>query len=102
MLTTPLVLRGIVLLSLIIIASQTAWAFYEPSLGRWINRDPIQESGGLNLYQFVRNRPVLILDAFGLKPGDKYPSADDAAKAAMGDICKKCKDTGAEWGGISI
>ncbi len=26
------------------------YRFYEPELGRWFNRDPIEEEGGLNLY----------------------------------------------------
>ena len=40
--------------------------FYSPGLGRWINRDPISESGGLNLYGFVSNSPVNRVDRFGL------------------------------------
>src|SRR5690606_7582739 len=28
---------------------------YKPSLGRWINRDPILENGGTNLYAYVNN-----------------------------------------------
>src|SRR5262252_10346870 len=27
--------------------------FYDPGLQRWVNRDPIAEAGGLNLYRFV-------------------------------------------------
>ncbi len=26
------------------------YRFYAPELGRWINRDPVEDSGGLNLY----------------------------------------------------
>ena len=29
--------------------------YYHPQTGRWINRDPIEEEGGLNLYGFVLN-----------------------------------------------
>lgn len=29
------------------------YRFYSPSLGRWINRDPKGEEGGLNLYGMV-------------------------------------------------
>jgi RHS repeat-associated protein len=39
--------------------------FYEPNLQRWINRDPIEEKGGVNLYGFVRNCPALIVDVDG-------------------------------------
>ena len=34
---------------------QTALPFYNPSTGRWISRDPIEEQGGKNLYGFVAN-----------------------------------------------
>jgi hypothetical protein len=40
--------------------------FYDPNLQRWINRDPIAEWGGLNLYSQVRNDPLNAADAFGL------------------------------------
>jgi len=40
--------------------------FYSASLGRWINRDPIQEDGGLNLYAMVENDPANNLDEYGL------------------------------------
>ena len=33
---------------------------------RWLNRDPIGERGGLNLYGYVRNSPVSGIDPFGL------------------------------------
>ena len=38
---------------------------YSPRLGRWMSRDPIDESGGLNLYIFVGNMPVFRLDRDG-------------------------------------
>jgi RHS repeat-associated protein len=40
--------------------------FYSPQLGRWINRDPISEPGGLNLYAFVGNNPIVQIDRLGL------------------------------------
>jgi RHS repeat-associated protein len=39
--------------------------FYEPNFQRWLNRDPIQESGGINLYGFVGNNPVNFVDPYG-------------------------------------
>ena len=40
--------------------------FYHPDLGRWLNRDPIEEEGGENLYAFCRNAPILYYDSSGL------------------------------------
>jgi RHS repeat-associated protein len=43
--------------------------FYEPNLQRWLNRDPIGERGGVNLYGFVGNRTVDQVDLLGLQYG---------------------------------
>jgi RHS repeat-associated protein len=40
--------------------------FYDPSTGRWLNRDPIEEQGGPNLYGFVGNNAINRVDFFGL------------------------------------
>ncbi len=40
--------------------------YYSPSLGRFINRDPIEEQGGINLYSFVGNNPVNAWDYLGM------------------------------------
>ncbi|MFC4995056.1 RHS repeat-associated core domain-containing protein [Rubritalea tangerina] len=40
---------------------------YNPTLGRWLSRDPIEEAGGINLYGFVGNDPVGRWDELGLK-----------------------------------
>jgi RHS repeat-associated protein len=41
---------------------------YDPNLQRWIQRDPIGERGGLNLYGFVGNNPISFVDPLGLDP----------------------------------
>jgi RHS repeat-associated protein len=43
------------------------YRWYAPNLQRWLNRDPIEEEGGINLYCFVLNRPTQGVDAFGNK-----------------------------------
>src|SRR5947209_3182044 len=45
---------------------------YDPNLQRWIQRDPIGEQGGINLYQFVGNNPVNLVDPYGLEAGYTY------------------------------
>ena len=40
---------------------------YSLGLGRWINRDPIKEHGGGNLYIFVGNNPTNQVDFYGLR-----------------------------------
>jgi RHS repeat-associated protein len=42
------------------------YRYYAPSTGRWLSRDPIEESGGRNLYAFVGNNPVKFSDPLGL------------------------------------
>jgi len=44
----------------------SGYRLYNPELGRWINRDPIEEEGGLNLYGFARNNALNIIDIYGL------------------------------------
>jgi RHS repeat-associated protein len=41
--------------------------FYDPALQRWLNRDPLGETGGINLYEFVGNSPANYLDPLGLE-----------------------------------
>lgn len=41
------------------------YRYYLPRLGRWVNRDPIEEGGGLNLYAFVGNSPPNAFDPDG-------------------------------------
>jgi RHS repeat-associated protein len=42
------------------------YRFYNPNGGRWPNRDPIGERGGLNLYDYVANNPINAIDSLGL------------------------------------
>jgi RHS repeat-associated protein len=42
------------------------YRYYSPSMGRFLNRDPIEEEGGLNLYGFVGNDPLNRWDYLGL------------------------------------
>jgi RHS repeat-associated protein len=42
------------------------YRFYVPELQRWVNRDPIGEQGGINLYFYVGNTPIQFVDPDGL------------------------------------
>ena len=42
------------------------YRYYDPVTGRWLNRDPIQERGGINLYAFVGNDEANRWDYLGL------------------------------------
>lgn len=50
--------------------------FYNPNAGRWLSRDPIGLRGGLNVYQFIMNNSLGMVDYLGLMwPGSdgKWP-----------------------------
>jgi RHS repeat-associated protein len=49
----------------------TLYRAYDPATGRWLSRDPIGESGGINLYGYVANNPVNLIDPLGLS--DSWP-----------------------------
>jgi RHS repeat-associated protein len=42
------------------------YRYYNPSIGRWLNRDPIGEAGGINLYGAMGNDLVNNVDPYGL------------------------------------
>ncbi len=42
------------------------YRFYDPSNGKWLSRDPIEEDGGKSLYGFVHNDVINYYDKFGL------------------------------------
>ena len=47
--------------------SYYGYRYYSPILGRWLNRDPLGELGGLNLYVACRNNTVNSIDRLGLQ-----------------------------------
>ena len=101
--------------------------FYSPSMGRCINRDPLEEEGGVNLYAMVGNSPVNGVDDYGLDPypcthpnfngsagacssgsapkptpepyNTTYSTMDAAATAALQAIYLRSKQEGYEWAG---
>jgi RHS repeat-associated protein len=52
---------------------------YSPTLGRFLQTDPIGYTGGINLYGYVGDDPVNHTDTGGLTPGDPYRTPQDAS-----------------------
>jgi len=56
------------------------YRFYSPELMRWLNRDPIEEQGGENLYAFCGNNAFSRYDSLGLRCKQRgEPKIDDGA-----------------------
>src|SRR5665213_81477 len=56
-----------ILFTTLLITSNSAFGFFDPTVGRWISRDPAGEDAGeVNLYGFVCNAPVNDVDYLGL------------------------------------
>jgi len=60
------------------VADRVAWStyhvryrYYIPDLGRWAPRDPIEYGGGLTLYAYAENTPLVLLDPLGLQGEDQ-------------------------------
>jgi RHS repeat-associated protein len=64
------------------------YRYYKPSTGTWPNRDPIGEKGGMNLYDFVKNNPITLIDALGqrITTQEKSPAFKDAIVKALDEL----------------
>jgi RHS repeat-associated protein len=75
------------------------YRFYAPEWQRWVNRDPIGEAGGANLFGYIYNKPLSLVDPRGLSwwsifvPGRLLKAAALAADIAL-DACPNltCKE----------
>ncbi len=67
------------------------YRWYAPNLQRWLNRDPIGERGGFNLYQFAANIPTDCVDLYGMISWKKADPSDSQCA---------CEKRGGEWGSI--
>jgi RHS repeat-associated protein len=57
------------------------YRYYDSANGRWLNRDPIEEEGGLNLYGFVGNDGVNWVDLLGMVIGG-FPASFSTSRHA--------------------
>jgi hypothetical protein len=69
-----------------LVIGNSANAFYDPSAQRWINRDPVNENAGVNLYTAVLNTPPVCVDSLGLEaqPWPNNVPPDPGPKGPLG------------------
>ena len=61
------------------------YRYYNPATGRWLNRDPIGEQGGENLYSFVHNNLIGTWDLLGLRGNGHHLIPEATWKSVFGD-----------------
>jgi RHS repeat-associated protein len=61
----------------------TLYRAYDPAHARWLNRDPIGEAGGVNLYAYVAGDPVSLIDPLGLYPAIQITYPDGRTSIPM-------------------
>jgi len=49
--------------------AKSGFRYYNPSTGKWLSRDPLEEDASRNLYGFVDNDGVNFFDLNGLEKG---------------------------------
>jgi RHS repeat-associated protein len=79
--------------------------YYNPATGRWLNRDPIGEEGGLNLYGMVGNNALEKLDPFGLKAFAKIgdgKTPHQVAIQAIKEVAGQTATDNLERGGLIL
>ncbi len=75
--------------------------YYDPTVGRFVSEDPLPGSS-VDSYEYVRNNPLSLSDPSGLRPGDKFWTADDAVIDTLqwiADHKYEYKWDAWEWGG---
>jgi len=96
----------LVVAALVLLSTPAAQAFYNPHTGRWLSRDPaseigadtlyefgeqdlVDEYGDSNLYRFVVNDPISLVDRFGLAVAEPPPAGTSGCACE----CKSLKIT---------
>ncbi len=68
--------------------------WYDPEQGRFISEDPIGLVGGINLFAYVENNPVLLVDPSGLCPQRKSKCKQDKSGGDLNDILELLRRAG--------
>lgn len=66
--------------------------YYDPTIQRFINEDPISLKGGLNTYSYVGNNPISFIDPLGLYPGEGIVNFFSDAFGADADFWRNYQD----------
>lgn len=73
----------------------TPFRAYEPELGRWLSRDPLSNAEveeGPNLYAYVENNPINLIDPLGLRCCDPEFYAYDRAARDYDRDCPRARE----------
>jgi RHS repeat-associated protein len=71
------------------------YRYYNPNTGKWVGRDPVEEDGGLNLYDFIQNNAINAIDMLGMwqilrasqnRLADAYPDSGDTIRSLASQI----------------
>jgi RHS repeat-associated protein len=77
--------------------SFTQFRVYDPELGRWLSRDPLREAEmneGPNLFAYVGNNPVNLVDSLGLCCEDELAKLKSATDSAFTLCARANEDAG--------
>ena len=78
---------------------------YNPNTGSWISRDPIAETGGINLFAYVSNMPTLFSDPLGLakKPRDMTcAELGEAIAERVAELARRNNEMGRNTGDVHL
>ena len=78
------------------------YRYYSPTLGRFVQTDPLGDDGGLNLYAFSDSNPANLIDPFGLAPSCPCGKSPEFSGAKYAMCFGVCMLTGGETGMAGI
>jgi len=58
---------GMMASALVLVCAESSRGMYHPTLGRWLQRDPVGYADGMSVYQYARSRPMCHVDPRGLE-----------------------------------